>query len=105
MLPTIAPAAASRICRPSAECSQHPWPPTIVGGSSVSRCAGGGTNWYRASFTRSVSHLRIGHVVAEHDGQPRTGERHFGDGMLPVVLATAAHHEQIAVAEMPRSGS
>ena len=47
--------------------------------------------------------LQIGQVVAEHDRQPRTGGGDLGNTMLPIVLARAAHHEQIAMTQLPRA--
>ena len=90
------PPAPSRIRRPSEQISQQPSPPAIVGCSAEL-----GTNWYRESLTRSVSHLGIGQVVAEHDRQTRSGDGDLWHAVLPIVLAGATHHEQIAVTELP----
>ena len=40
--------------------------------------------------------------VAVRDRDPRLGVADLGDGVLPVVLAGAAHHEQVAAAEVER---
>src|SRR5262245_30491893 len=38
--------------------------------------------------------------VAERDRDPRSGVAHLRDAVLPVVLAGAAHHEEIAVTDV-----
>src|SRR4051794_3942030 len=42
--------------------------------------------------------------MAEHDGKSRTGRSNLGYAVLPIVLARTAHHEQIALSEVPRPG-
>ena len=58
--------------------------------SSVGRRRSGRSG-IEQSFTRSVSHLDVGLVVAEHDRQPRARPRHLRHAVLPVVLARTAH--------------